>query len=64
MAFIGSLMLTGISANAQEDEEPCPDGTTTTSWGGLCCASSRSCQHPYAGNIAASSWTSCVATCS
>ncbi len=64
MAFLGSMMLTGISVNAQEEEEPCPDGSTTTSWGGVCCASDESCDHPFYGLVADSTWTRCVATCS
>jgi hypothetical protein len=64
LAFLGAMGFGGFAANAQEDGEPCPDGSTTTSWGGVCCQSFSSCQHPYAGNIAASSWRDCVATCS
>ena len=63
LAFLGSMGFGGFAANAQEDGVPCPDGTGG-SWGGVCCESSSSCQHPYAGNIAASSWTDCVAFCS
>lgn len=63
IAFLGLMMLTGISVNAQEEEEPCPPGFETTQWGGVCCESIATCRHPYAGLVAESTWIQCVETC-
>ena len=36
----------------------------SNSYGGVCCKSSNSCQHPAFGNFAASSWKSGRSVCS
>lgn len=62
LAFIGAMAFSGITVNAQEEEEPCPEGSTNN-WGGVCCQSSLSCDHPYYGLTYSSTWTRCVETC-
>jgi hypothetical protein len=63
LAFLGSMGFGVGTVNAQQEESPCPDGTSN-SYGGVCCQSSRDCIHPWAGQIEDSSWTSCIAVCS
>jgi len=37
LAFLGSMGFGVGFAQSQEDGEPCPDVSTPTSWGGVCC---------------------------
>ncbi len=59
---MGAMMCTGSSLQAQEEEEPCPEGSTN-SYGGVCCESEEDCDHPWGGLVAESTWTRCVSGC-
>lgn len=63
LAFLGITALTSLPIHAQqEEEEPCPEGSTN-SFGGVCCISETDCRHPTYGLTAESTWTPCIMVC-
>nr|WP_139235852.1 hypothetical protein [Algoriphagus locisalis] len=62
LAFMGAMMFSSVTLMAQEEEVPCPEGSTN-SYGGVCCQSEEDCDHPAFGTVYLSTWTRCVSGC-